>query len=116
MSRSLGPCWGTFWVVVMLTTVGIKSVDQIGEAVRRILGDGGLGKRQTESCNGRNRGALRKYSGKPYKTRLNHVRPPTALKAKRSGTAGAARSSYVYMAGDCGANKEAVMLPVITAF
>ena len=65
-------------------------VDQLGEALINLIGlssQGGLCHHEAECCNSRDSGAPKKA----MRISQNHVRPPTALRALRSVTAGAAR-------------------------
>jgi hypothetical protein len=104
----------------MLTTVGISTSTRSAKLVGASRAATGATMTGWTSSNAKAAPAVTAARlENPVKTREHHVRPPTALKARSRPTinlAGAAVRVPVYMAADCGANKEAVMLPDISAF
>src|SRR5688500_6014650 len=115
MSRSLGPCWGTFWVVVMFTTVGIN----LSTSSAKLSGAFRVGCARAGWANARPTDTTAATAA-DLKTPGKSVRITSDLQ-RRSGLNGSERPAPrvrvpVYMQPDCGANKEALMLLIVSTF
>src|SRR6185436_6161532 len=115
MSRSLGPCWGTFWVVVMFTTVGIN----LSTSSAKLSGALRVGC-ATAGCASARPNETAAATATDLKTPGKSVRITSDLQ-RRSGLNGSERPAPrvrvpVYMEPDCGANKEALMLLIVSVF
>src|SRR5215216_5195250 len=115
MSRSFGPCWGTFWVVVMFTTVGIN----LSTSSAKLSGALRMGC-ATAGCATARPTDITAATAADLKTPGKSVRITSDLQ-RRSGLNGSERPAPrvrvpVYMEPDCGANKEALMLLIVSVF
>ena len=97
----------------------VKVLERAGQPQRRglawtwcVAGKRRLRQHQTKGSNGRDCGTLQKA----LIISENHFRPPTALRPNGSERPAPRVRVTVYMYGDCGANKEAVTLLIISAF